>query len=93
MWSDFKLALAHLGRSALTKIDYQYVLFLIPVVLSDQICRMSQMPRFRNLHHFKEVTHITFNDGSKFEALSKVSLEIFYKLHVLKSTAIFFCRA
>ena len=36
--------------------------------------RFSLMPRFRNLHHFNEVVHIQFNDGSKFEDLAKVCL-------------------
>jgi len=37
------------------------------------------MPRWRGLNHFKEVTKISFTDGSKFEDLAKVNNLIYFK--------------
>ena len=35
--------------------------------------RANTFPRWRGLTHFKQVVGITFNDGSKFEDISKVN--------------------
>jgi len=36
--------------------------------------RINAMPRWWGLNHFKEVTKISFTDGSKFEDLAKVNI-------------------
>ncbi|KAF9494958.1 hypothetical protein BDN71DRAFT_1496133 [Pleurotus eryngii] len=38
------------------------------------------MPRWRNFHHFAALTTITFNDGSKFEDISKILLFVAHNI-------------
>ncbi|KDQ33978.1 hypothetical protein PLEOSDRAFT_1033035, partial [Pleurotus ostreatus PC15] len=57
----FKQILLHveaLGRGALTKLDHQMEIF----------------PRWSGLNHFKAITTLSFNDGSKSEDISKCIL-------------------
>ena len=48
--------------------------FLIGIRYTEYLrnVRFALMPRFRNLHHFEYVLHISFNDGSKYEDIAKV---------------------
>jgi len=44
--------------------------------------RMNAMPRWWGLNHFKEVTKISFTDGSKFEDLAKVNILLYFNFYV-----------
>ncbi|KAJ3563803.1 hypothetical protein NP233_g8701 [Leucocoprinus birnbaumii] len=42
--------------------------------------RANELPRWRDLHHFHEVTEVSFSDASKFEDVVKISLFIAHDL-------------
>jgi hypothetical protein len=71
LFSEIKAHANQIVRGG-AKIDQQYVMSLLVFQTSiDQILRFEKFPRWRNFHHFKSVTNITFNDGSKHEDIAK----------------------
>ena len=65
-----------LGRAAVVKVDRQFVNFVSQCDVSWQfLTRMSQLPRWRNLNHFDQITNTTFADRSKYEDIGKVFIE------------------
>ncbi|KAI0309431.1 hypothetical protein OF83DRAFT_1166855 [Amylostereum chailletii] len=55
LWQQFKALVNAQGRELATEVDH----------------RMSLVPRWRNLNHFDKVMNVYFNDGSKWEDISK----------------------
>ena len=74
LFALWKLVIDELDRSAAVAVDAQYGKFLR--VIACLLChshRVDGMPRWPDLYHFTTITEMAFNDGSKFEDISKVS--------------------
>ena len=52
---------------------------------------MDAIPRWRNIYHFAKVMTIAFNDGSKFQDLSKVRIILLHRQEFNIITVYSFC--
>lgn len=79
LWPELKSHVELLGRDASGQVDTQYISYsILHFLLLIYLFRMDAMPRWRNINHFSNVMSITFNDGSKFQDMSKVYTLDFY---------------
>lgn len=65
------------GRDLCVTVDNRQCSHYFSGNNSNVASRFNQMPTWRNFYHFGGVMTIAFNDGSKFEALSKVCEFVF----------------
>lgn len=76
LWPELKARVKKAGRKALALVDTQCVDLLMTLFLfSTLTCRLDRMaavPPWRGLNHFPQILSVSFNDGRKFEDMSKV---------------------
>ncbi|KAJ7757236.1 hypothetical protein DFH07DRAFT_868144 [Mycena maculata] len=72
LFAQIKARVTELGRSAIVKIDAQYIFFP----------PMAAFPRWSGLNHFETVMNTSFNDGSKHEDIAKMMLFVAHNVLV-----------